>query len=329
MKPKAFKWSIAQKQKNVNKGTQKTKREETFRFFRLFLVISFAFAAHNRIDSKEVDEKRNERGPFENALNMKLKRIVGSFLATLTVCLFLQGQPIFAEEDTTPYNWYFKKNDSHEQPPLDSCLEFIKKQDGYYLDEGCKEKVIYLTFDAGYENGNIARILDALERHDAPAAFFVLENLIKRNPELVKRMTAEGHLVCNHTARHPDMSAITDKALFQKQLTALEKCMEEVIGSTVAPFYRPPQGRFTEQNLHFAKEMGYRTVFWSYAYADWDNARQPDPKWAMEQILAHTHPGMVILLHPTSKTNADIMDELLSAWEGEGYRFAPLTELTS
>ena len=116
-----------------------------------------------------------------------------------------------------------------------------------------------------------------------------------------------------------DMSAITDKALFQKQLTALEKCMEEVIGSTVAPFYRPPQGRFTEQNLHFAKEMGYKTVFWSYAYADWDNARQPDPKWAMEQILAHTHPGMVILLHPTSKTNADIMDELLSA-------FSPMTK---
>jgi peptidoglycan-N-acetylmuramic acid deacetylase len=255
-------------------------------------------------------------------------------LGILLLCItlfpsFLRGAPSFGAEQTTPYNWYFKKNDCHEQPPLDGCLKFIKEYDGYYLDENCNEKVLYLTFDAGYENGNITLILDALKKHNAPAAFFVLDNLIKRNPELVKRMAEEGHLVCNHTAKHPDMSAITDKSLFEKQLTALEKSYTEIIGGDLARYYRPPQGRFSMQNLKYAKEMGYKTVFWSYAYADWDNNRQPDPQKAKEQIMLHTHPGMVILLHPTSRTNARIMDELLSLWEAEGYRFGTLEELTS
>ena len=266
-----------------------------------------------------------------------LKHLVALYARRIGVLLLffamlpsaLRGTSSFGAEETTPYNWYFKKNDCHGQPPLDGCLKFIERYDGYYLDRNCKEKVIYLTFDAGYENGNIAVILDALKKHDAPAAFFVLENLIKRNPQLVKRMAEEGHLVCNHTAKHPDMSAITDKGLFSKQLTALEKCYEEIIGGKMAPYYRPPQGRFSEQNLKYAKELGYKTIFWSYAYADWDNNRQPAPVWAKEEILAHTHPGMVILLHPTSLTNARIMDELLSLWEAEGYRFGTLEELTA
>ena len=258
-----------------------------------------------------------------------LKKIAGVMLTALMIFSCPQGPSSFAADETTPYNWYFKKNDCHRQPPLDRCLEFIEEYDGYYLDDRKDEKVIYLTFDAGYENGNIARILDALKKHQAPAAFFVLDNLIKRNPELVKRMVEEGHLVCNHTAKHPDMAAITDKSLFKKQLTALEKSYTEIIGGEVARYYRPPQGRFSEQNLKYAKELGYKTIFWSFAYADWDNNRQPEPQKAKEQILLHTHPGMVILLHPTSKTNADIMDELLSAWQEQGYRFGTLAELTA
>ena len=140
-------------------------------------------------------------------------------------------------------------------------------------------------------------------------------------------MAEEGHLVCNHTAKHPDMSRITDKTLFCKQLSALEKVYADCTGKEMAPFYRPPEGRFSRQNLRYAEEEGYTTVFWSYAYADWDNNRQPDPERAIAQILAHTHPGMVILLHPTSATNAKIMDRLLTAWEQDGYRFGSLEEL--
>ena len=236
------------------------------------------------------------------------------------------GAPALADE-RTPYNWYFQKNEKHERPGLDEGMKFIEDYDCLYLGQDEDEKVIYLTFDAGYENGNVKKILDALGKHGAHGAFFILENLIRREPELVKRMGDEGHLVCNHTAKHPDMSAITDEKLFEKQLTALEKTYREATGRELARFYRPPQGRFSRQNLEYAEKLGYTTVFWSFAYADWDNSAQPDPERSIQRILLHTHPGMVLLLHPTSRTNAAIMDRLLDAWEKEGYRFGSLEEI--
>lgn len=150
----------------------------------------------------------------------KLKRIVGWTMALL----LLFALPAGAEPtETTPYNWYFQKNDSHRQPELDANLSFLEDYDCVYLNKGTSEKVLYLTFDAGYENGNVEKILDALKKHNAQGAFFVLEHLVKCNTPLVRRMAEEGHLVCNHTAKHPDMSRITDKTLFCKQLSALER----------------------------------------------------------------------------------------------------------
>ena len=255
---------------------------------------------------------------------MKTIKWTGLLLAlSMLLCMPLEG----FSDDCTPYDWYFKKVEDHSQPPLDKNLKFIENYDCVYLADDTCEKVIYLTFDAGYDNGNIEKILDALKKHEAIGAFFILDNLIDRCPDLVLRMKEEGHLVCNHTAKHPDMSAITDKALFEKQLTALEKPYTELTGQELDKFYRPPQGRFTAQNLKFAEELGYTTVFWSFAYADWDNKKQPDEAAALKNILDHTHPGMVILLHPTSATNAAILDQLLSAWETEGYRFGSLYEL--
>lgn len=189
------------------------------------------------------------------------------------------------------------------------------------------DKVIYLTFDAGYENGNVEKILDALKDHNATGAFFVLDNIIMRNPDLVKRMSDEGHLVCNHTAKHHDMTKITSKDQFAKELKTLEDAYFELTGRDMAKFYRPPEGRFSEQNLKFAKELGYKTVFWSFAYADWDNNKQPDEAKSIEKVLSHTHNGEIILLHPTSATNAAIMDRLLTEWENQGYRFGSLSEL--
>ena len=258
---------------------------------------------------------------------MKLKRIVGSFLATLTVCLFLQGQPVQAEEDTTPYNWYFKKNDSHEQPPLDSCLEFIKKQDGYYLDEGCKEKVIYLTFDAGYENGNVEKILDTLKAEKVPAAFFLLDNIILKNTDLVLRMVDEGHLVCNHTKNHKNLSS-ADEEEIRRNLTALEKIYEEKTGREMSKYFRFPEGSYSIEALKSIERLGYKTVFWSFAYEDWDNNRQLSRDKAIRKIIDGTHNGAVMLFHPTSSTNADIMPELISRWRDMGYRFGTLDQLT-
>ncbi|MBQ7355459.1 MAG: polysaccharide deacetylase family protein [Clostridia bacterium] len=236
---------------------------------------------------------------------------------------------IYAAGDTTPYNWYCKNNSTHTPPVLDSEQRWIEDYDAYYLDRSINknDKVIYLTFDAGYENGNVEKILDELHKHNAPGAFFILDNLITRAPELVKRMQAEGHLVCNHTKRHPDMTKISDRKAFAEQLTTLAEHYKELTGCEMPKIYRPPEGRYSKQNLEYAKSMGYKTVFWSFAYADWDNNRQMSEEAALQKILSHTHNGEIMLLHPTSATNAAIMDRLLTALEEEGYRFGKLTEL--
>lgn len=217
----------------------------------------------------------------------------------------------------------------NEQPVLESQMSFIENYGGYYLDKNAKESdpVIYLTFDAGYENGNIARILDTLQKHNAKGAFFILENLIKKDTDLVKRMASEGHLVCNHTARHKDMTTIRDIDAFAAELNAIEKLYTEYTGCEMAKLYRPPEGKFSEENMYFASSLGYDTVFWSLAYADWDNDKQPDPEKSKKLLLDNTHNGMVLLLHPTSQTNADILDALLTEWENMGYRFGDLYEL--
>ena len=227
--------------------------------------------------------------------------------------------------------WYVRRNDAHRQPELDPSFSYVEKYDAYYVDKGAEERgdrVIYLTFDAGYENGNVSKILDTLKAEGVSGAFFILDNLILRNEELVRRMRDEGHLVCNHTLRHRDMTKIRDKETFSRELGALADLYRERIGGEMAQYYRPPEGRFNEENLRMASELGYKTVFWSLAYADWDNANQPSREAAMKKILDNTHNGAVILLHPTSATNAAILHELIGAWRQEGYRFGTLDELT-
>ena len=234
---------------------------------------------------------------------------------------------LFADE----IGWYFKKNNEHKQPSLDENLSFITNYSCYYVDkkhgDDNEEKVIYLTFDAGYENGNIERILDTLKEKEVKAAFFVLEHLIKSNTELVKRMVDEGHLVCNHTMSHKNMAKVSDRLVFEKELNGLSNLYREKIGGEMPKFYRPPEGRFSEENLKILEEMGYKTVFWSFAYADWDNQSQLPPKVAKEKVINGTHNGEILLLHPTSKTNADILGELIDVWREMGYRFGTLDEL--
>lgn len=228
-------------------------------------------------------------------------------------------------------SWYFKKNSEHKQPALDDNLKFINNYSCYYLDkkhgDDDKEKVIYLTFDAGYENGNIEKILDVLKEKNVHGAFFVLGHLIEKNTDLVKRMVDEGHLVCNHTMSHKNMAKIKDVTEFKDELIKLEKLYADKIGGEMPKFYRPPEGRFTEDNLKILEEMGYKTVLWSFAYADWDNNKQLSPASATEKLINGTHNGEILLLHPTSKTNADILSKLIDVWTEMGYRFGTLNEL--
>ena len=202
----------------------------------------------------------------------------------------------------------------------------LAQYDAVYLGDTA-EKVIYLTFDSGYENGCTAKILDTLKAHNVPAAFFLVGNYVEKNADLVRRMVEEGHIVGNHTMHHHDMSKLSDKAAFSKELSDLETLFQQVTGKELPKYYRPPQGIYSEENLRMAKELGYRTVFWSLAYVDWLNDDQPTKDEAFRKLIPRTHNGAVVLLHSTSATNAEILDELLTKWEQMGYRFASLEDL--
>ncbi len=224
-------------------------------------------------------------------------------------------------------NWGLSFQTEGAAPIANASAEYLAEYDGYYA-EMTDEKVLYLTFDAGYENGYTAKILDVLKEHDAPAAFFLVGNYIATSPELVKRMVDEGHLVGNHTFTHPDMSEISTEEAFREELTKLENAYKEVTGSEMKKYYRPPQGKYSEANLKMAKDMGYKTIFWSLAYVDWYESDQPTKTEAFDKLLPRIHPGAIVLLHSTSKTNAEIFDELLTKWEDMGYKFKSLEELT-
>ena len=207
-------------------------------------------------------------------------------------------------------------------------MDQLKKYDAAYLGD-TTQQVLYLTFDAGYENGCTEKILDTLKKHDVKAAFFLVGNYIEKNADLVRRMVEEGHTVGNHTMHHYDMSKLSDKAAFAKELQDLEALFREKTGQALPKFYRPPQGIYSEDNLKNAQELGYKTVFWSLAYVDWKNDDQPSKETAFSKLLPRTHPGAVVLLHSTSKTNAEILDELLTKWEEMGYTFGTLEDLFS
>ena len=223
-------------------------------------------------------------------------------------------------------NWGLSFQQEGQAPVTNVTAEFLSQYDGYYMGDS-SEKNLYLTFDAGYENGYTAGILDVLKKHDVKAAFFLVGNYLKTSPELVKRMVSEGHTVGNHTYSHPDMSAISTEDDFREELSKLEEEYKSVTGKEMLKYYRPPQGKYSEANLKMAKDLGYRTIFWSLAYVDWYESDQPTKEEAFNKLIPRVHPGAIVLLHSTSKTNAEILDELLIKWENMGYKFKSITEL--
>lgn len=233
----------------------------------------------------------------------------------------------------TPNGWCVIRNKTNTQPVLAPEFQFIENYDCCYVDRAhgdtAEEKMLYLTFDAGYENGNIAKILDILKEENVPATFFVLSHLVTNNTDLVLRMINEGHTVANHTSRHRDMTKCHDKTEFLNELAKLEAVYLEKTGKTMAKIYRPPEGKLTEENLQFLKDGGYKTVMWSFAYADWDNEKQPSPEKATKKIMANTHNGAILLLHPTSATNAAILRDCIRTWREMGYSFGRVEDIRS
>lgn len=222
-------------------------------------------------------------------------------------------------------NWGLGFGQEGSQPTGNASVDELKQYNAHFVGDNT-EKVIYLTFDAGYENGNTQPILDALKKHNVTATFFVVGHYLESAPELVKQMVADGHFVGNHTYHHLDMSSIASKESFEKEMRDVEILFKEITGTELAHFYRPPQGKYNTNNLKMAKELGYHTFFWSLAYVDWYQDKQPTREEAFKKLCGRIHPGAIVLLHSTSKTNGEILDELLSRWEEMGYSFRTLED---
>lgn len=255
----------------------------------------------------------------------------------MLLALVMYGVGMFAAKETQPLavsvmlnfkneNWGLGFGAEQTPPTGNATADELKEYNAYYIGN-TEEKNIYLTFDCGYENGNTGPILDALKKHNVKATFFVVGNFLETSPEIVKRMVEEGHTVGNHTYHHLDMSSISSMETFSKEVQDVENLFKEITGTDMIKYYRPPQGKYSIENLKMAQDMGYTTFFWSLAYVDWYQDKQPTKDEAYEKLLKRIHPGAIVLLHATSSTNAQILDELLTKWEEMGYTIKPLTEL--
>ena len=249
---------------------------------------------------------------------------LGSLLGILTGTLSPTKETSASVQSAS---WGLSFQEEGKRPAGNATIDDLKQYNAYYASD-TDEKILYLTFDAGYENGNTPAILEALKKHQAPAVFFAVGNFIKDNPDLIKRMITEGHIVGNHTMTHPDMSQISSMESFQKELEGVEELYTSVTGEPMTKFYRPPRGVYSTENLSMAKELGYSTFFWSLAYVDWIQEQQPSKEEAFQKLIPRIHPGAIVLLHNTSSTNAAILDELLTKCEEMGYQFHSIKELT-
>ena len=257
------------------------------------------------------------------------KKISTVFIYIISVvCIFAFSIRSFAV--SKEYSWFCVRC-GNKQPAVTKEEILINKYGAFCLDRGVNDaserKVIYITFDAGYENGNVERILNVLNNEGVTAAFFVLDNIILKNTDLVTRIADEGHLICNHTRNHKNICNFSKEEII-KNLNSLEDIYYEATGKKMAKFFRFPEGRYNEAALEVINEMGYRTVFWSFAYDDWDNKRQPNRERAISKVLNNTHNGAVFLFHPTSDVNADIFPTLIKEWKAMGYEFGALTDIS-
>lgn len=298
----------------------------------IFLILSLcgctSFIHSGLVLKENTCEKKDSRELDEN--DTKIKKRITTFLSKIIPTKKASNIPVNPQNYTSEREWYFipRKDGAPPKAESEELVSMLKKYSAYYLGDTTK-KVLYLTFDEGYENGYTDKILDILKNNNVKAAFFVTKPYITSNKELVKRMLNEGHLVCNHSNKHKSMAyvAMRGKAFFDSEFSITEKAYEEVTGAKMPKFFRPPMGKYSEKSLQLTKELGYKTIFWSFAYNDWERYNQPNPEHAKKIIMERTHNGCIILLHAVSKTNEQIMDEIIKEWKNKGYEFKTLNEL--
>lgn len=223
--------------------------------------------------------------------------------------------------------WGFVKK-QNALPQVDSCQAALLSQyDGYYYDaKHADQKVMYLTFDEGYENGNTAKILDVLKEKKVSAAFFITGPYLDTQQDLVKRMVEEGHVVGNHTIHHPSMPSIADNQALANEMICLNNQFYDLTKQNMI-FMRPPRGEFSERTLALTQNLGYKTVLWSFAYRDWETDKQMGEENAFQAIVPYFHNGAILLLHAVSSDNAAALGRVIDEAQKQGYHFASLDEL--
>lgn len=225
------------------------------------------------------------------------------------------------------YHFGFKKSKNGQLPSIteEGFKPIIDKHGAVFLGDTTK-KELYLTFDNGYENGFTGRILDTLKEKNVPAIFFVTGHYVKDQPELLKRMKQEGHLIGNHSWSHPDMTTVPD-AKIKEELDSVKAAVAKITGQQEMSYLRPPRGIFSDRTLAVSKQLGYTNVFWSVAYRDWETKVQRGGQYAFNQVMAQLHPGAVILLHSVSKDNTEALAGIIDAARKQGYEFKSLDQL--
>lgn len=252
-----------------------------------------------------------------------MKKYIILFLTVITLAGCTPSISVISGKNPsdTKLEWGLKKNEN-KAPDINPGEEAVlKKYNGIYMGNP-KKNFIYLTFDEGYENGYTAKILDTLKEKKVPACFFVTGPYIEKEPELIKRMVKEGHIVGNHTVNHPSMPSCTDEEI-EDEITSLERSFYELTGKSMK-FFRPPMGEHSERTMKITNDLGYKTVFWSLAYADWDINRQPGRDYVHEAVTKYIHNGAVILMHAVSADNAVELPSIIDAVRKMGYEFNSL-----
>ena len=216
--------------------------------------------------------------------------------------------------------WGFRKNKEHKIPDIGLYASEIKDL-AYYV--GPEEKTIYLTFDVGYDNGNLDKILDTLKEEDIKATFFVTGDFVERFPELLKRISNEGHLIGNHTYNHKDITKLSYEEL-ERELVSLDNKVCEVTGRNIDHYFRPPEGTFDRKSLENVKKLGYETVFWSIAYVDWHQDKEFGRDYVLKNVINHLHDGAICLMHIVSHDNANYLSDVIKEIRNNGYQIKNL-----
>jgi peptidoglycan-N-acetylmuramic acid deacetylase len=223
--------------------------------------------------------------------------------------------------------WGLKKNDAHQQPEMPSSISAMLARHGAYWIGNPNDKVLYLTFDEGYENGFTGKILDTLKENDVKAAFFITGHYLETNPDLVKRMVSEGHIVGNHSDSHPSFTDISDEEI-EKELKLVVDGFEKITGQKGMRYLRAPKGEYSERTLAKTNALGYRNIFWSLALVDWVPI-PGGPEEAYRSVTGHLHNGSVILLHAVSREVTEALDRIVKDAKAQGYTFKTLDDLTA